>query len=526
MIYPGFIGAAYRAQSLAAAGDICTNLYLETMESSGASQAVLYGTPGTRLFVTLPKSPMRGIVNLPGPNGDQCYAIGGDTLYRVNGPGKSPDALGSGLPQPGSPLLPFKFAPVSMQTNGNQVAIAVGGQLWVWDGSTLSQVDTSLVAGAVKVSYSDGYFIVNVPNTNQFNISGLFDATSWNALDFGSTSGFPEPIVGHVVDHRELWLYGSRHAEIYWNSGDFNFPWQRIQGPYIEAGLGAKDSLVKVDNTHIWLHQDERGGRMIWRANGYTPQRVSNFALEYAMSTYARVDDAVAFPYQERGHTFYQITFPSAILPGGVFWDSGVKWDSPGVYWDQPVTTSQLGATWALDLSNGLWHQRDYIDPRLGVPGQVRGWCHAYAFGRHLVGDYENGNIYDQSLDYFTDYYNPTDATKVNRIRRLRRAPHINKEHRRIFYPGFELHIQQGTVPQSGDGSAPKFSLRKSPDGGFTWSNYVQVQAGAAGEYRRRLLWRQLGNARDAVFEASSDEPIQHAWIDAYFNPEPVISPL
>lgn len=518
MDYPGFIGQAYRSQSISAAGDLLINLYPEILESQGASRAVYYGTPGTAYFCTLPTLPVRGITYLNG----LCFAVGGRQLYQVRSDGSS-TVCATGT------VLPAGTSPVSMQTDGQKwVVIAASGQLWVYAivSDTLARINTGSVAGAGMVSYSDGYWIVNVPGTQNFNVSGLFDPTSWNALDFGVKEGAADLLQGQIADHRELWLFGSRSAEVWWNSGAANFPWERIQGPFIEAGLGAPLSLTRMDNTHFWLSEDERGGRMIWKANGYTPQRISTFAMEYAMNTYAAVSDAIAYSYQEMGHTFYVITFPSAILPkANVAWDQpGITWDQTGTLWDAGGATNTGGATWAFDASSNMWQQRDYLDPQFGISQQVRGWVHAYAFGRHLVGDYQNGNIYDQSVNYYVDAFNSVDSTRTNAIRRLRRAPHVLKEHRRIFYPGFELHIQQGVVPQSGAGSAPKFNLRKSGDGGFTWSSYQEASAGLAGQYKNRLIWRRLGNARDAVFEVSSDEPIQHAWINAYLSPDPQAS--
>lgn len=506
MIYPGFIGDAYRAQSISAAGDLLINIYPESIENQ-TGKAVFYGTPGTVLFCQLPTFPVRGICNLPNVINENCYAVAGNSLYRLNGDG-SFVLLAQGLPGGSSP--------VSMQTNGAQVAMAVSGQLWVWTGNQLLAISAAVVQGAGTISYADGYFIVNVPGTAQFNISGLFDATSWSALDFADKTGFPDLVIGQIADHRELWIFGSRTAEVWWNSGNALFPYQRIQGPFLESGLGAAASLRKLDNSHFWLHQDERGGRMIWEANGYNPQRVSTFAIEYAMSTYDRVDDAIAYAYQENGHSFYVISFPSAKISGlpAKAWDRNAIWDAPATVWDEVYNGPNLSATWVFDVAESKWHQRDYLDAQFGISQRVRGHVHAYAFGVHLVGDYANGNVYVQSVNYFTDNGTP--------IRRLRRAPHMLDEHKRIIYPGFELHIQQGTVPQSGPGSSPKFNLRVSRDGGMTFGPYREVTANLVGQYRQRLLWRNCGPARDAVFECSSDEPIQHAWINAYLSPDPV----
>lgn len=519
MIYKGFIGEAYRARSISAAGDLLINLYPEILESQGASSAVFYGTPGTATWCTLPTMPVRGIDYLNG----MCFAVGGNQLYQVRSD-QTFKLCAAGT------LLPGGTTPVSLKTDGKKwVVIAAGGELWVYSiaNDQLLHISAALVAGAGTISYSDGYWIVNVPGTQQFSISDLFDPTIWNALDFGVKEGSADLLRGQIVDHRELWLFGSRNAEVWWNSGNPNFPWERIQGPYLESGLGAERSLAKLDNTIFWISDDERGGRMMWKANGYTPQRISTFALEYVLSTYAKVSDAVAYTYQEQGHGHYVITFPSAIAKGsgGLVWDQpGLNWDQLNAFWDEGGAQNQIGATWAYDAASNMWQQRDYLDPQFGISQQVRGWVHAFAFGRHLVGDYQNGNIYDQSVNYFTEAFNSVNPGQTTPIRRLRRAPHILKEHRMISYPGLELHLQQGTVPQSGPGSSPKFDVRKSNDGGQAWSAYLEGQAALVGEYRRLLRWRRFSQARDAVFEISSSEPILHAWINAYLTPDPVVS--
>lgn len=521
-VYPGFVDRGYRSLSLAAADDLLINLYPEILEGPGASKAVFYGAPGTQVFCVLPTTPVRGTCYLDG----LCFALGGNKLYRISSTGIVTICAGGMLTSPpgtGVVFLPVN-TPVSMQTDGKTVVMAINGYLWVYDINDDSLIKIDAITGAGLVSYSDGYYLVNVPGTNKFFISDLFNGLSWNPLDFAVKEGFPDNIIGQLFDHRELWLHGSRTTEVWWNTGNPNFPFERIQGPFPETGLGAAYSIAKIAETHVWLSENAEGGRMIWRAKGYTPERISDFAMEYAMSTYARVDDAVAFTYQELGHSFYVITFPSAVLPGGIFWDGpGLTWDQAGAIWDAPVTTSTIGATWVLDVGNGMWHQRDYLDPQFAIPQQIRGWNHMFAFGRHLVGDYQNGNIYDQSVAYFVDAYN-SDPTTTTPIRRLRRAPHIVNERRWIKYPGMELHIQEGVVPQTGPGSTPQFQLRKSSDGGFTFGNYLVAAAGKVGRYRDRVIWRRLGEARDAVFEVSSDEPILHAWVNAYLTPDPVPS--
>jgi hypothetical protein len=76
-----------------------------------------------------------------------------------------------------------------------------------------------------------------------------------------------------------------------------------VRGQTLRGGL---------DNTVYWLGGDADGGGIVWKLNGYTPERVSHDGLEYAIQNYARTDDAQAYSYQQEGHTFYVLTFPSA----------------------------------------------------------------------------------------------------------------------------------------------------------------------------------------------------------------------
>jgi hypothetical protein len=53
------------------------------------------------------------------------------------------------------------------------------------------------------------------------------------------------------VDHREIWLFGNNTTEIWINIGDPDFPFQRIQGAFLEIGCAAPYSVAKADNSLI-----------------------------------------------------------------------------------------------------------------------------------------------------------------------------------------------------------------------------------------------------------------------------------
>ncbi len=108
----------------------------------------------------------------------------------------------------------------------------------------------------------------------------------------------------------------------------------------------------------------------------------------------------------------------------------------------------------------------------------------------------------------------PTDFP----IRRMRRTPHLNREHNRITFNSLELLAQVGAGLLSGQGSDPQISLRWSDDGGRTWSREHWTTLGRIGAYRTRVLWMRLGQARDRVFEVVVSDPVACSLITAYLD--------
>lgn len=103
-------------------------------------------------------------------------------------------------------------------------------------------------------------------------------------------------------------------------------------------------------------------------------------------------------------------------------------------------------------------------------------------------------------------------------IRRVRRAPAIMKENRRITYASFELDMEPGLGLTSGQGSDPQVALRYSNDGGKTWGPEIFRSAGALGKYGKRVRWDRMGQARRRVFEVSVSDPIPWRLTNAYLE--------
>jgi hypothetical protein len=161
-----------------------------------------------------------------------------------------------------------------------------------------------------------------------------------------------------------------------------------------------------------------------------------------------------------------------------------------------------------------MWHKWQYTEND-GTYTRHRGNCCAVFQGLVLVGDYEDGSIYQIDKNNYTD--------NGQHIRRLRRAPHLVSDFQRQYFDELQIQFQPGvgltgiTVPINDAvvGADPQAMLRWSNDGGSTYSNEHWTTIGKIGKYKNRAIWRRLGMARDRVFEVVVSDPINAVIVSA-----------
>lgn len=467
--FVGFIGPSYTLNSVNVDCQRCINLYPELNEmgtGKAGEIAALLGTPGLSLFCNLGDAPTRGMWRAS--NG-RVFVVTGTKLSEIfsNGTSTERGTLNSLTGQ------------VSMADNGFELVIVDGpdGYAFTFETNNFAEIVDENFYGADMVGFIDGYFVFNRPGTDFFYISDL------NAITFPGeekkVEGSPDNLTGFLVAQQVLWFFGVQSIEIYYNSGNADFPFERVQGAFVEKGVAARFSAIKFGDTVAWLGQDVEGAGQVYMAQGYQPIRISTHAVEDAISKYENISDATAYSYEERGHTFYVINFPTA------------------------------NTTWVYDLSTKLWHERCYTNQ--GTIERHRANSHVYAFGKHLVGDYANGKIYEQSSHFYSD--------NGDAIKRMRTAPHITQDTRRIFFDSFQLDIESGVgLDGIGQGTDPKVILEYSDDGGHSWSNEKWKNMGKIGQTKRRALWQRLGSARDRVFRITISDPVKVVLIGADLN--------
>lgn len=442
--------ASRKGRSEAANGSRLINMFVEALPPDSKTPVVLYGTPGTTLFTELPTFPVKAMEEMEGVR----YAVTSSNLYTFDSTGAYVNLGAISL-----------SGRVSIATNGIHLVMVDGvkGYYYSQDDGIKELTGAGWYA-AETVTYQDGYFIFNRAGTGEFFISDLL-SVALDPLKYATAEGAPDNSLCVLSSHRELWVFGTDSTEIWYNSGDPDFPFERIQGATIDRGIGAKHSAVKMDNSIVWLGDDG----IVYRANGYTPQRISTHAVE---ADIARGDtsDAFAYTYSEEGHLLYVLTFQT------------------------------LKKTWCFDAATREWHERSHL-----LWGHHHGNCYLNAFNQHLIGDFQNGCIYMLDMAAYTDRGDPLVRVMV--------SPPIHANRDQATMWEFELDMESGVAAPGDD---PIALLEFSDDKGKTWSNAKEAKIGKVGEYLKRVIWRRLGSFRQRQVKVTISAPIKVVVMGAY----------
>jgi len=261
-------------------------------------------------------------------------------------------------------------------TAGHQVAFASGNFGYIFDlvANTLTLItDPFFPFPCSMMGFVDGYFLALKTGTNIFQWSALEDGLTWDGLDVAQLNQSSDVIQTLIPVHGQVWLLGTKTSVVWSDTGGTTI-FAPIPGSLIQQGTIAAFSAWDGDNALFWLGGSDQGQAVVFRGTGVgaVPQRISTYAVEYALNNAPRLSDAIGWGYQENGHTFYVLYVP------------------------------MLPTTWVYDISMNAWHERCLWDPVQMTDIPDVGRCHTFCFGRHLVGDRQSNAIYVQDFNLAT----------------------------------------------------------------------------------------------------------------------------
>lgn len=465
-----FIGPSYEARSRTFDGARTVNLYPEISPMAGKNGEVgaLYSTPGLRLAQTLGLGPTRG--SHVTASGEVGFVVSGNQVFQITSAEGTPVTVaGNLLTSTGS---------VSIADNGIHALIVDGQYGYTIDLSnptpTLVRIVDPNFYPADTVDYLGGYFVLDKKGTSFYFFSEI-DSIDFPPLNEGSALASTDNVVAVKVLNNQLFIFGTRTIEVWTQTGvSAAAPFDRQAA--FNTGIAAPFSLVLLANTVLWLGANEQGDGIVLSMENNSPTRVSTHAIEHLLQLQGDLSTCTGYGYQEDGHYFYLLNVPSA------------------------------NTTYVYDLNTKMWHERQSTQPD-GTQSRHRGQNHIFLNGKHIIGDFQNGNIYTYEYDQFTD--------NGALIRRLRQCPHLSAGVQFLQVNSLEIDIQPGVGTLTLN---PRLVLQVSKDGGFTWGNPIYASMGKVGEYRWRARFLRLPYGRDLVFRVWCDDPVNVVFLSAFLN--------
>lgn len=380
---------------------------------------------------------------------DVLYQVAGTSLQKIDSSGIR-TTLGS---VPGSGYCIFS-------DDGNNLYFVTGGIIYHWNGLTLSTVTQSVVTNPQAIDYLNRTFVIS-GDSGLFATSDVNDGTTYNPLNFAEAEARPDGLLRPKTFNNLEYMIGKETSELWWYSGSGNPPLSRQDTSLVNIGCSARDSIANSDQFLYWLGDDNH----VYQVLNTSARSITDSALHSEISAFSTVSDAIGRTIVIEGHTFYIIWFPTANKT--YFYDQDVG------YWGS--------------LSYGVFGGRHLIN------------SYQYAYRKHIVGDYRNGNLYQLDKDTFSD--------NGEVIQRVRTTLPITANGRDIVVRRLKLIADSGVGIATGQGVDPQIMLQVSHDKGKTWEAEQWRSMGVMGEYEREIEWHSLGRAESFTFRFKFTDP-------------------
>jgi len=336
----------------------------------------------------------------------------------------------------------------SISGNNGKVSVVADGNYYVWDGATLSQPSTGNFSDVGSVSFFNQLTVITKRDDRTVQWSDPADASSFNALNFATAETKDDKNIRGLQIGGSFWVFKENSIEQWASRANGNL--SGIPGAQIDTGLKSFNLVVKIPRGAFLIGSDNKAYLM---SGGLTP--VSSVAVETSIKTENPIGTLY---YQDEGHEFCAITFR-----------------------DRPA--------WVYDIATGEWHER--AEGLSLLSWGARAGVEAY--GEHFVCS-DDGSLSKLSRD----------GSEVMTSKAV--STTYENDGNRFFIDRLEFKGSVGRV--SGD---PQVLLRTSRDHGQTWSEPKNRSMGQVGDLDARIVYRGLGEFKQATFELSWTEPLTFA---------------
>lgn len=435
-------------------------------KNSGVSAGFLRPAPGIEEMAT-------------GPGVDRGGIEWNGLLYRVMGSKLVFVSTGGTVTELGD--VGNDGQPVTLDYSFDRLGIRSNGNLFYWNGATLTQVTDPDLGVVNDMLWVDGYWMTT--DGEFLVVTELVDPTAVDPLKYGSSEADPDPILAIRKIRNEVYALNRHTVEVFDNVGGELFPFARIEGAQIEKGtLGRNCTCVFLESLAFI-----GGGRneqvSIYVAMNGNAQKVSTHEIDLLLEQYteAELADSVLEARNQGSHQFLYVHLPDKTL----MYDAGAS-EALG----QPV--------WTI-LQSGL-----------NETGKYRARFFVRVYGRWICGDTQTAKLGFLVEDVST-HWGEKNRWEFSTLM-------VYNEGRGAIFHELELVALTGSYAL---GATPAITSSYSLDG-LTWSTDRTISAGSNGQRGKRLVWFGQGymrNWRVQRFQGTSDAHMSIARLEARLEP-------
>lgn len=460
-------GGSYKHKSRPLTKQVTRNFWPQLIATKKArSEYILQSFYGLKLFKEQAGNSDRGML----ANQNKLYKVTDNTLYEVNSVGTH-TTLGT---IPGSNRCILKAM-------GSQIIVANGsGQIYIWDGTTLTQNTNINLGNPRSVAVLNNQALYDAGTGQGFDVSDVGLPASISGLNNAQAESYSDDLLMVYAFRETAYMMGRETIELWWNSGQGNPPFDKIQGAVINMGLDAIHSAAD-DPDYIFFLGNDKQFHSLTPGSSAVDTVISNPAMAEKIAKYLVTSDCIGWTMQLQGQRFYVAVFPT----------ENVTW------------VHSVGGEWF------EWGE--------GTEGRIRANSYAYVFNKHLVAEYNTGNIYELDPDTYT---NAGD----NIIRTRDTAPihsgMVGQDHKEFEINSLEIVLQTGTGLITGQGKNPYLYVSVSRDGGETFGTERFMRVGEMGKHTLVRL-NGLGRFKEScVIRVRASDPVFWAIYSANIDME------
>jgi hypothetical protein len=422
------------------------NFYAEPIPEGGMARYALKSVLGTEEWVSLDGVFLRNMANIPAID-SETGAASERLIASLGGDLYEIGGDGSTTALGTVPNCPF----TTISGNRGNVTFTCGGEYHVWNGTNLVEPTAGAFSSFGSVDFIGGYTLLTERNGRRLQWSALEDPEDLPGLNFATAEAADENILRGFAINGNWWIFKGRSTEVWAPTGlASEEAFSRLPGAVLETGLKEFRLVTRFPGGAFFVGSDN----VCYITAGLDLRPVSRIPIEVAIK---RGDATHCLYYEDEGHKFCAVRFRN-----------------------RPA--------WVYDLSTGLWHERATGE------GAWETTHTAFAYGAWRAGGV-TGSIHEMLR-------NNRDVTGPL----VRRAVSLTLQGagNRFRVPRVEF---MGRVGRSDIGRDAKMVLRVSRDGGNTWGAERMRSMGDLGEYDKRMVFRNLGQARALVAELRISDP-------------------